>query len=175
MPDEKYPLLELYKITLEELHHQERTYIQLVTGIFIIFPLLLTAISFLLGKNSPIIPEYVYHAKWSVFSFLIIILLVFWLLIFRLDSRINACYRLLNNIELKLDSTNIHYDLLISAQLNKNHYDSSYHRVRLFIYIPLCIGALIISWIALFNWIDPYSTASTTTTSITQVSNNTSY
>ena len=148
-------LVELYNITLKELRHQERIYTQLVTGLFIIIPIFLTAISFLLGEDTPINPKYINYFKWSIFCLLIILFVFFWIFIFGIDRTFRICKNVIQKLETKLKQTSNPSEfehLLIRSELEKKGFIVIYGKYRLWIYVSANIVALILIWFTLFQW-----------------------
>ena len=75
---DRHTLIELYRITLEQLRHQEWIYIQAILGTAILIPAFLIAIGFLFGSDSPVHSQYVPWIKGIIFG--LSILLVFFLI-----------------------------------------------------------------------------------------------
>ena len=112
-------LIELYKATLEELRHYDATNTQVYVGIVIVIPIFLTAVSFLLGENSPVGAQSVLGVKWGLFILALLFASFFVQARFRLSKRVEVCNGLLKKIEARLIANYVPRALLISGQLNR--------------------------------------------------------
>lgn len=102
MAENRTHLIQLHKTTLEELRHHDTLHTQAFIGIGIVIPALLAAMSFLLGKNSPIAAGYFMHVKIGVFVVAIIVALFFVFTLHRFHLRFDVCISVVLRIEAKL-------------------------------------------------------------------------
>jgi len=148
MNAERNALIELYRITLEELRQHRTIYIQLFIGLGIIITILLATLGFLFGINSPVIkPEFITLVK--IFIMLGAVLFVafyFWTL-YRYDRRLKTCRSVRQAIETRIVNHIPTFDeLIIGKRLDK--LDINWERIRFYIFIPL--GAIILILFGLF-------------------------
>ena len=153
---DKNLLLELYRNTLEELRHHERTYIYLVTGMVLIMPILMSAFGLLLNSEILIKPEFTQNIKWVFLIGLIILSIFFWVLIFRLERKRKLCITTLQIIEELIknrnDDLNLE-ELLIISKFQEKSFDMFVEKYRIWMYIVVNVLVIVILWYALFNWI----------------------
>jgi hypothetical protein len=116
-------LIELYKTTLEELRHYDATNTQGYVGIVIVIPIFLTAVSFLLGENSPVGAQSVLSVKWGLFILALLFTGFFVYARLRLNQRVVVCNNVLKKIEARLIANSIPKALLIRGRLNKTRTD----------------------------------------------------
>ena len=153
-------LIELYKVTIEEWHHQERIYVQAFVGLGIIIPVFLAAISFFFSRDSYLRLEYIHLVRWAIFSIAVIIGVFFIVLTLRIDGRFVVCRRVSNEIEEKLRKLHgtpfsLKMDnLLIKAEVNKRRFDKIIGNYRLYVYIVIGLFCLVGFWFFLFRCID---------------------
>lgn len=146
-------LIELYKVTLEELRQHRAIYVQSFIGLGIGVPILLTAISFLFGYDSPIKDQHIAFTKWGIFiGVLLFICLYFWTLS-RYSKRMKVCKEVLRRIEHKLSNTNLE-NILISRELDNIKSETCWAKIRFWIYIPMAFVALVLFWLLLFKGIN---------------------
>jgi hypothetical protein len=155
-------LIELYKTTLEELHHQETVYVQACVGLAIMIPAFLAAISFLFGEESPVPLAYVNLTKWGTFVLAMLLTTFFSLVIYRINGVFGVCLQVIRNIESKLLKTEMGEKtevaktpelngLLIRMELGKIMFPSWFHKERFWFYIPIGVLAVIGFWYFLFR------------------------
>lgn len=102
MADNITHLIELHNTTLEELRHRDTLHVQAFIGIAVLLSTLLAAMSFLLGKNSPIATEYFMHVKIGTFIVVIIVVSFFIFTLHRFHLRFDVCISVILKIEAKL-------------------------------------------------------------------------
>jgi hypothetical protein len=149
MTADRKELIELYKATLEELRHHGTINTQAFIGLAIMIPVFLTAISFLLGSDSPICSGII-HVKRGILALACLLAIFFAMATWRMNTRFDACNKVLKNIEdeLKVDQrtsgTSQFEGLLIRSELNEIWVEK-----RLTKEIPIKIGGKtwLISWI----------------------------
>ena len=157
MTTDKKELIELYKITLEELRHHDRIYWQALIGLGVIITVFLAVISFLFGKDTPLSSEAVYSAKWALLSFAIFLAVIFALAIYRINSRAKISQEVIRKIECTLrgkqntEETSELDGLLVRRELDKAKFDKWFAKYRFCFYIPVGVLFLIGLWYFLFN------------------------
>ena len=154
MAIDREKLIELYKITLEELRHQETIYVHAFIGLGILIPVFLTGVSFLFGGESPLRQEYVCWVKWIVFLLALGLGAFFLVVILRINGRFKVCREVAKRIETILipvvDSKEVQEvdKVLIRRELDKGKFDNWFSRIRLFIYVA--IGLLGLAGVGFF-------------------------
>ncbi len=147
-------LIALYALTLEEQRHQEKIYVQAFIGLAILIPVFFAAVRLLVGDGSPLRPEYVTHVKVVALASLAVLLLFFWVAIFRIDRRFHVCRCTLASIHAKLkempEGGSELSGLLIAEELYKPSFDTWMSKYRLPIYVALSALTLPALWFVLF-------------------------
>ena len=153
-------LIELYKITLEEMHRREWLYVQAIVGTVILIPAFLMAIGFIFGSGSPVYLEHVPWVKGIIFGLAILLAGFLGLTIYQVNKSFEACDDVAQGIESKLrnvrtpEETSEFDGFLVRKVLREIEFNERFGRIRFRFYVPILVVVFIALGLVLFVLID---------------------